>query len=150
MKKLWSYIILLVSFSIFFSCNQQKTDLGEKEIVKDGVFIHISHGSDNPHRVLMALSLAEKMSDDKDVILYFDITGIEVLLKDAPDLSFAHFTSSKEQVQKLLDNGITIMACPGCLKAAGKTPEDLREGIQVADKEKFFNFTDGRILSIDY
>jgi len=150
MKKLWSYIILLVSISIFFSCNQQKTDLGEKEIVKDGVFIHISHGSDNPHRVLMALSLAEKMSDDKDVILYFDITGIEVLLKDAPDLSFAHFTSSKEQVQKLLDNGITIMACPGCLKAAGKTPEDLREGIQVADKEKFFNFTDGRILSIDY
>jgi len=73
-----------------------------------------------------------------------------VLLKDGPDLSFAHFTSSKEQVQKLLDMGITIMACPGCLKAAGKTPEDLREGIQVADKEKFFNFTDGRILSIDY
>ncbi|MDZ7626719.1 MAG: DsrE family protein [Ignavibacteriaceae bacterium] len=150
MKKLWSYIILLVSVIIFFSCNQQKTDLAEKEIVKDGIFIHVSHGSDNPHRVLMALSLAEKMSEDKDVILYFDITGIEVLLKDSPDLSFAHFTSSKEQVQKLLDKGITIMACPGCLKAAGKTPEDLREGIQVADKEKFFNFTDGRILSIDY
>jgi len=150
MKKLWSYIILLVSIPIFFSCNQQKTDLAEKEIVKDGVFIHVSHGSDNPHRVLMALSLAEKMSEDKDVILYFDITGIEVLLKDGPDLSFAHFTSSKEQVQKLLDKGITIMVCPGCLKAAGKTPEDLREGIQVADKEKFFNFTDGKILSIDY
>ncbi|MCW8960013.1 MAG: peroxiredoxin, partial [Ignavibacteriaceae bacterium] len=59
-------------------------------------------------------------------------------------------TSSKEQVQKLLDKGITIMACPGCLKAAGKTPDDLREGIIIADKEKFFNFTSGRILSIDY
>jgi predicted peroxiredoxin len=150
MKKLYSFIILLSSFILFFSCNQQKTDLAEKEIVRDGVFIHVSHGSDNPHRVLMALSLAEKMSEDKDVILYFDITGIEVLLKDAPDLSFAQFTNSKEQIQKLLNNGITIMACPGCLKAAGKTPEDLREGIMVADKEKFFNFTDGRIISIDY
>jgi hypothetical protein len=42
------------------------------------------------------------------------------------------------------------MACPTCLKAAGKTPEDLAEGISVADKDKFFNFTKGRILSIDY
>lgn len=150
MKKLWSYIILLVSIPIFFSCNQQKAELQETAKVKDGVFIHISHGSEDPHRVLMALSMAEKMSEDKDVVLYFDITGIDVLLKDAPDLSFAQFTSSKEQVQKLLDKGITFMACPGCLKAAGKTPKDLREGIQVADKEKFFNFTDGRIISLDY
>ncbi len=42
----------------------------------------------------MALSMAEKMSGDKDVIMYFDITGIEVLLKDAPDLSFAQFSYS--------------------------------------------------------
>ena len=150
MEKLYSFTVLLSSLLLFLSCNQQKTNLGEKEIVRDGVFIHISHGSDDPHRVLMALSLAEKMSEDKDVILYFDITGVEVLLEDAPDLGFAHFTSSKEQVQKLLDKGITIMACPGCLKAAGKTTEDLREGVMVADKEKFFNFTEGRILSIDY
>ena len=150
MKKLYSFTLLFSSLLLILSCNQQKTDLAEKENVRDGVFIHISHGSDNPHRVLMALSLAEKMSEDKDVILYFDITGIEVLLKNSPDLSFAQFTSSKEQVQKLLDKGITIMACPGCLKAARKTPDDLREGVMVANKEKFFNFTKGRILSIDY
>jgi len=150
MKKILSYLFPLIIVALILSCNQQKTDSAEKEIIKDGVFIHISHGSDNPHRVLMALSMAEKMSEDKDVILYFDITGIEVLLKDAPDLSFAHFTSSKEQVQKLLDKGITIMACPGCLKAAGKTSEDLRDGVMVADKEKFFNFTAGRIISLDY
>jgi predicted peroxiredoxin len=150
MKSVYSYIILFVSIILLFSCNQQRKDSADKEAVKDGIFIHISHGSDDPHRVLMALSLAEKMSEDKDVILYFDIKGIEVLLKDGPDLSFAQFTSSKEQVQKLLDKGIIIMACPGCLKAAEKTSDDLREGIIIADKEKFFNFTSGRILSIDY
>lgn len=150
MKKLLLYLFPFILVALIVSCNQQKTELQETAKVKDGVFIHISHGSDDPHRVLMALSMAEKMSEDKDVILYFDITGIEVLLKDAPDLSFAQFTSSKEQVQKLLDKGITIMACPGCLKAAGKTSEDLRDGVMVADKEKFFNFTEGRIISLDY
>ena len=150
MKSVYSYIILFISIIFLFSCNQQRKNSADKEAVKDGIFIHISHGSDDPHRVLMALSLAEKMSEDKDVILYFDIKGIEVLLKDGPDLSFAQFTSSKEQVQKLLGKGITIMACPGCLKAAEKTSDDLREGIIIADKEKFFNFTSGRILSIDY
>ncbi|MDZ7623695.1 MAG: hypothetical protein U5J96_04505 [Ignavibacteriaceae bacterium] len=35
------------------------------------------------------------MSEDKDVILYFDITGIEVLLKDSPDLSFCTFYKLK-------------------------------------------------------
>lgn len=43
-----------------------------------------------------------------------------------------------------------LIACPGCLKAAGKTPADLAPGIQVADKKALFNFTKGRILSLDY
>jgi hypothetical protein len=42
------------------------------------------------------------------------------------------------------------MACPGCLKAAGKTAADLAPGIQVADKAAFFGFTKGRILTLDY
>jgi hypothetical protein len=42
------------------------------------------------------------------------------------------------------------MACPGCLKAAGKSPADLAPGILVADKARFFSFTKGRILALDY
>jgi predicted peroxiredoxin len=145
MKKFFFPVALLIISFLFFSFGQQS-----EEKNKDGIFIHVSHGVNDPHRVLMALSMAEKMAENKDVILYFDIKGVEVLLKEAPDLTFSHFASSHTQIQKLLDKGITIMACPGCLKAAGKTPEDLREGIMIADKEKFFNFTSGRILSIDY
>jgi hypothetical protein len=38
----------------------------------------------------------------------------------------------------------------GCLKAAGKTADDLAPGVQIADKDKFFSFTRGRILTLDY
>ena len=118
--------------------------------VRDGVFIHVSHGADDPHRVLMALNMASMMSEDHDVLVYFDIEAVDVVVKDAEDLTYAHFPSSKEQLQKLARSGVTLMACPGCLKAAGKTPDDLADGIQVADKDRFFSFTKGRILNLDY
>jgi hypothetical protein len=37
-----------------------------------------------------------------------------------------------------------------CLKAANHQLEDLREGVKLAQKEAFFNFTQGRILSLNY
>lgn len=117
---------------------------------RDGVFIHLSHAGEDPHRVLMALRMAEMMSEDKDVLVYFDIKGIEVVLKDAADVQFKEFPSSKTQLAKLVERKVTLMACPGCMKAAGKTAADLGSGIQVADKKAFFNFTKGRILTLDY
>jgi len=118
--------------------------------VRDGVFIHISHGPEEPHRVLMGLNMARIMSEDRDVLVYFDITGVNVVLADSPDLTFAQFPSSKTQIAALLDKGVTLMACPGCLAAAGKQPADLAPGIQLADRDRFFSFTAGRILTLDY
>jgi len=117
---------------------------------RDGVLIHVTHGPDDPHRVLMALNMARMMSSDHPVLLYFDIKGVEVVLKDAKDVTFATFPSSKEQLAALIEQGVTLMACPGCLKAAGKTPADLMPGVQVAEKDKFFSFTTGRLLVLDY
>lgn len=62
----------------------------------------------------------------------------------------AHFTPLHESLQRLLDMDVTIFACPGCMRAHGITPEELREGIQVAQKDKFFNFTQGNIVSLSY
>ena len=150
MKTFIVTILILVVSITFINFAQQNESKAVQEKVKDGVFVHISHGTDDPHRMLMGLTMAERMSADKDVILYIDITGIDVVLKDSPDLTLEPFASSKKLIQNLLSKGITIMACPTCLKAAGKTPEDLAEGISVADKDKFFNYTKGRILTIDY
>lgn len=150
MKNFLTLTLILIMSLAFISNAQQGESIAIQEEVKDGVFIHISHGTDDPHRMLMGLTMAERMSADKDVILYIDITGIDVVLKDSPDLTLEPFASSKTLIQSLLKKGVTIMACPTCLKAAGKSPEDLAEGISVADKDKFFNFTEGRILSLDY
>ena len=117
---------------------------------RDGVFLHVSHGADDPHRILMALNMASLMSEDHDVLVYFDIKGIEVVLKDAEDLTYSHFPSSRSQLSALPEKGVTLMACPGCLKAAGKSAEDLAEGVELARKDAFFGFTEGRILTLDY
>ena len=122
----------------------------EDKTPRDGVFLHVSHGVDKPHRVLMALNMAAIMAESRDVLVYFDIKGVEVVLKDAPNFTFSHFPGSKAQLQKLIEMGIGLYACPGCLKAAAKTPEDLLPGVKVADKDAFFAFTEGRILTLDY
>jgi predicted peroxiredoxin len=120
------------------------------ETVRDGVFVHISHGKDDPHRLLMALNMANMMADDHDVLVYFDINAVHAVLKDSEDIVFAHFPSSKTSLEALSARGVLLMACPGCLRVAGKTGEDLAEGVQIADKKAFFSFTKGRILSLDY
>jgi hypothetical protein len=40
--------------------------------------------------------------------------------------------------------------CPTCLKIAGFKPEDLIDGVQVAQKDKFFTITKGSIITLDY
>lgn len=117
---------------------------------RDGVFIHISHGPEDAHRLLMALNMAAMMAADHPVLVYFDIKAVEAVVKDARDVRYAHFPSLKTQLAELAKKGVTLMACPGCLKAAGKSPADLAPGVQVADKAKFFSFTSGRILTLDY
>lgn len=117
---------------------------------RDGVFVHISHGTEDPHRFLMALNMANIMATDHDVLVYFDVKAINGVLEDSPDVAFSHFASSRAQIKALLEKKVVLMACPGCLKAEGKTERDLAEGIQVADKNRFFSFTKGRILTLDY
>ncbi len=98
----------------------------------------------------MALNLAVMMVAEHDVLVYFDIDAVDLVLKESEDIEFGHFPSSHTQLKKLLDAGATLMACPGCLKVAGKSKGDLIPGIELAKREQFFSFTTGRILSLDY
>ena len=115
-----------------------------------GVFIHITHGSDDPHRALMGLMMAVKMSEDKDVAVYLDINGIELVKKETAAVTFPEFPASDIMMSQLIEKGVPVMACPGCMKALGVTEEMLLDGVVVASKEQFFSFTDGRILTLDY
>ncbi len=159
MKKL--IVLILVAF-VMVSCKQaedkkieqdhmgMKTDSAMSCCSKDGVFLHISSGYDNPHKVLMALKMAVMMSMDKDVLVYIDIEGVKMLVKQSKDMKFKDFPTLFELLDQLAAKKVTVMACPTCLKVAGFNPEDLRAGIIIAEKDKFFNFTKGRIVTLDY
>jgi len=116
----------------------------------DGVFIHISKGVADTHTVLMALMLADKFSDSNDVLVFFDKQGIDMVTSDAPNLEMEPFDSSDDIFRRLVDRDVTILACPACMEVAGVSKRDLRDGVEVAEKEQFFDFTEGRILTLDY
>lgn len=116
----------------------------------DGVFIHISHGSEDSHRVLMGLRMAAMMSEDKDVLVYFDVKGVEVVLSETNDMALPGMETVTSQLQALSDRGVPLYVCPSCMKIAGKSEADLIRGVKMAEKEAFFSFTKGRILSLDY
>jgi predicted peroxiredoxin len=157
------FIVLIIAVFAMISCKQvedkkvEYSQMGMKTdsamsccAAKDGLFLHISSGYDNPHKVLMALKMAVMMSMDKDVIVYIDIKGVQMLVKTSKDMKFKDFPTLFELLDQLSVKKITVMACPTCLKIAGFTPEDLRRGIIIAQKDKFFNFTKGRIVTLDY
>jgi len=151
------YLLFIFLLLAFVSCkNTEAPDIvelvktEERGIVKDGVFIHISSGYDNPHKASMALSLAVKMSENKDVTLFFDIEGVKLLTKTSEDIQMNNFMTVHSALDTLISHNIQIMACPMCMAKAEIKPDQLREGIIVAEAEKFFTFTKGRILTLDY
>jgi predicted peroxiredoxin len=155
--KCFTFLLMLGFF--LFGCNQSPRETIVKEIeneivrgeeISDGVFIHISAGYDDPHRALMPLKMATLMAEDKDVLVYMDIEAVKLLVKDARDLSHDNFESAHTYIKTLLEKNVGVYACPTCLEAAGYKTEDLMEGIQLAQKDKFFSFTKGRILTLDY
>jgi predicted peroxiredoxin len=146
-------ISLIMPAFLLASCQPNapsQNTAAEKEDVRDGIFIHLSKGPEDAHRVGMAFKMAELMSDDKDVAMYLDIEAVNLVVQGAPDVAMDGFPSSHEQIKKLAEAGVIIQACPACLKVAGYSEEDLMDGIILADKEKFFTFTKGKILTIDY
>lgn len=158
MKKLG---LLIIVGLVMLSCNQnpkqnQPDSMNQSEMtsqndsVRDGVFIHITESYNDPHKVLMPLKMAVMMANDKDVLIYNDINSVELYVKGAKNLQYADFESLQTYVKQLLDKNVGVYVCPTCLKMAGFTPEDLMDGVQIAQKDKFFNFTKGRIITLDY
>lgn len=124
---------------------------GSPGAARDGVVVHLTHGPASPHHVLMALQMATLMASDHDVLLYADIEGVKMLTKQAPDLAAKPpLASSRRALASLLEKGVSVYACPGCMKVLGVAKGDLLPGVEVAAKERFFSFTKGRILTLGY
>jgi len=152
MKKVLALLFVPLLFAACIRVENSESPVTEDPVEKprDGVFIHISKGSEDTHAVLMALMLADKFAGDKDVLVFFDKEGIELVTENAPNLEMDPFDPSDEIFERLSDEGATLLACPACMKVAGVEEADLRTGFQLAEKDMFFDFTEGRILSLDY
>lgn len=117
----------------------------------EGLFIHISTGTDSPQRLLMGLSLANKaLAEGYDVFVFFDVKGIEHILQGNSEVTMQPYKDSRTLLKNLLDRGVPVAACPMCLRAMGREPADLIPGIRTATLSEFFSFTKGRILTLDY
>jgi len=141
------------------SSSKSKTTKAKEETVqyvppppppKDGVIIHISSGLDSPTSVLAGLTKALKMSDRYDVYVFFDVNGPEVVLSSSKSLEYKKYEPSKLIITKLIDKGVPIAACSMCLEMMNRTQFDLMKGVRLANLEDFFDFTKGRILTLDY
>jgi predicted peroxiredoxin len=151
MKQRYLNISLFTAVSLLCLALTATGQTQQTEKVRDGVFVHLSHGSDDPHRLLMALKMAVTMAEGgKDVLVYCDIEAVKVLVTGAPKVAFADFPSSDESLKRLSELKVSVLACPTCMKVAKIDPKDLRPGVTVAQKDLFFSFTKGRILSLDY
>lgn len=150
MKNVLAFFLIPLLASACIRVSSEGETFSEPEAKTDGAFIHISKGAADTHDVLMALMLADKFSSSNDVLVFFDKQGIELVTKEAPNLALDPFDSSDEIFKRLIDNGATILACPACMKVSGVEEGDLRAGVKLAEKEMFFDFTEGRILSLDY
>ncbi|MBD3258903.1 peroxiredoxin [candidate division GN15 bacterium] len=143
------YLIALVSMAVLLiGCGTPANNVSAP--VQDGVLVHITAGPDNPHRVLMGLQMAVKMSEDKAVAVYLDIDAVNVFVNGAADIELEPFPSAFTQLETLAGKNVAVMACPGCLGVAGISPDSLMTGVTVADKDRFFDFADGRIVTLDY
>lgn len=150
MKKVFALLLLPLFTAACTRVTNVPESSGDVDNKTDGAFIHISKGSEDSHDVLMALMLADKFSTSNDVLLFFDKQGIEMVVKGAPNLEMDPFDPSDEIFQRLVELNVPILACPACLKVAGYDKDDLRKGVRIAEKEEFFDFTEGRILTLDY
>lgn len=139
-------VVSLLSLA-FWSCGQPQ----EGVPARDGVFVHISHGAEDAHRFLMGLRMAVTMAEGgQDVLVYCDIGAVKVLVAGAPAVTQEVFPSSDEMLGRLRELNVKVLACPTCMKVAKIEESQLRPGVSAAQRDLFFSFTKGRILSLDY
>jgi len=153
----YTFSLLAISVATFSLTFQPLANATEPEVEaeslesRDGMFIHLSSGVDSPQRVLMALSMAKLMAkENRNVLVYCDIDAVKLLIKTAPAVESGTYKNSKELLDQLIEMKVPVRACPSCMKKAGITRDDLITGIGVASGDEFFDFTEGRVLSVSY
>jgi len=110
------------------------------EKAKAPIVINMTAGKEDLHSFWMGLQLASHaLGDGRKATVYMNVNAPFLASKKAPeDLRFGEMPTPREQIADLLKKGASIIVCPGCLKVAGLTKDDLLPGLELGTKEALF------------
>jgi uncharacterized protein len=118
----------------------------------DKVVIGLTHGLDDPERVLIGYLMGvEALRKGKQVLMWLTKDGVHVAtpgfadqveVPGAPVVADLH----KEYV----DSGGRFYACPVCVKTRGLENSDWVKGAEVKGAPSVFEFTEGGALTFNY
>ncbi|WP_432799661.1 hypothetical protein [Poriferisphaera sp. WC338] len=127
--------------------------LNAKTKQSDGILIHITsniHTPEHQRKILTALNLAVTLADDHNVRIFCDAQGINLLLEENPSFNLPMLGSTNQLINQLIDKNVPIYASLASLQAQEYVPEQLQQGIQIAEKSHFFSFPNPRVITLDY
>lgn len=118
----------------------------------DKVVVGLTHGLDDPERVLLAYLMGvEAVRKDKQVVMWLTQDGVHVItpgfadaveVPDAPAVADLH----DEYVAK----GGRFQACPVCVRARGLTDTPMVDNAAVNGAAALYEFTEGGALTFNY
>jgi predicted peroxiredoxin len=103
---------------------------------KQQIVVHLSHYTDDLHRALMALKIAELMqTKGAQVTLMLDLEGVRLADTRQPrDLQWGRFGTAADAYDAFVKAGGKVMVCGHCAMAVGLDEKSLRPGAQMAQE----------------
>jgi len=73
------------------------------------------------------------------VVLFFNVKGVTIPLKDLPPSLAYRTTPIKQLLADLIERGAIVLVCPHCMQAETIDANALIDSAQVANRERLFS-----------
>jgi sulfur relay (sulfurtransferase) complex TusBCD TusD component (DsrE family) len=111
--------------------------VGEADAEADaapGLFINLT--TDDTWSAAMALSFAQQALDNdyEPVTVWLNVRAVYLADSNRPPHTHGMLDSNMHQMMRqFMQNGGRILACPTCTEAAGLTPDDYIDGVEMGE-----------------
>ncbi len=133
--------------------NQESAPKPAENVTANGsttYLIHLSQGSNDPYRVVLALKMALDLAEKGKVMLYLDHKGTEIAFKETEEIVYAPFPPHRKTLDKLIETGAMVKVCEPCLQASWKKKEDVIKGIGMFSPDDIISLSSGQVLTLSY
>ena len=118
----------------------------------DKVVIGLTHGADDPERVLICYLLGvEALRAGKQALMWLTKDGIKVATDGfAETINVPNAPSIADLHAEYVDKGGRFYACPVCVKVRGMEDAVWTKGAEVKGAPSVYEFTEGGALIFNY